>query len=99
MLERMTLLRNDPDDARRLFERARTGDVDAQYALGLSYAEGRGVAIDEARAYFWLSQACDQGDAEANLLRNIVARDMSQDAFDQARRMCDTPDYIRRIEF
>lgn len=99
MLERMTLLRNDPDDARRLFNLARTGDVDAQYALGLSYAEGRGVQIDEARAYFWLSQACDQNDAEARVLRNIVARDMSQHSFEQARRMCDTPGYIQRIEF
>ncbi|BAZ94128.1 hypothetical protein TspCOW1_09200 [Thiohalobacter sp. COW1] len=99
MLERMSLLRNDPDDARRLFERARTGDVDAQYALGLSYAEGRGVAINEAKSYFWLSQACAQGDAEANILRNIVARDMSETDFQQARRLCDTPDYIRRIEF
>lgn len=98
MLERMSLLRNDPDDARRLYEQARTGNVDAQYALGLSYAEGRGVAIDAARAYFWLSQACAQDDAEAQVLRNIVARDMSQDSFEQARRMCDTPDYIQRIE-
>ncbi|MAT66442.1 MAG: hypothetical protein CMN57_12460 [Gammaproteobacteria bacterium] len=94
----MSLLRNDPEAARRLFERARRGDVDAQYALGLSYAEGRGVAIDDARAYFWLSQACAQGDGEARILRNIVARDMSEDAFQQARRMCDTPDYMQHIE-
>lgn len=98
MMTRLSLLRNDPDDARAIFLKARQGDVDAEYGMGLIYAEGRGVPIDNAKAYFWLSQACIQGDAEARLLRNIIARDMTDAEYDQARWMCTQADFIGRIE-
>jgi len=36
------------------------GDMDAQYALGLCYAERRGVTQDLVNAYLWLSLAFAQ---------------------------------------
>ena len=48
------------------------GNADAQYALGLSYAAGRGVPSDDVEAKRWFDQAAigfrraaDQGDMQA----------------------------------
>ena len=45
------------DVARKSFQEAKIkaekGDAAAQFALGLMYAEGRGVPKDEAEAYKW----------------------------------------------
>ncbi len=81
------LLRNDPEAAARLIAEAERGDMDAQYAAGLIYAEGRGVEPDPVQAYFWLSRAIAQGDQDAELLRRHVAKDMSDAEFEQARRL------------
>ena len=71
-LKDLVLLRNDPATVLRAREAAARGEVDAFYALGLIYAEGRGVKVDLAQAHYWLSLAIDQGDKDAELLRNIV---------------------------
>ena len=81
------LLRNDSEAAARLIADAERGDMDAQYAAGLIYAEGRGVEPDPVQAYFWLSRAIEQGDRDAELLRRQVAKDMDDTAFEQARRL------------
>ena len=44
---------------------AEQGYADAQYDLGLMYAEGRGVVEDDAEGVVWLRKAGDQGHAEA----------------------------------
>lgn len=44
---------------------AKQGLAKAQYALGIVYANGRGVRTDHARAVHWYRQAADQGLAEA----------------------------------
>lgn len=41
--------------------------ADAQYALGLLYWNGRGVAVDFPRSAEWLQQAAEMGHAEAQL--------------------------------
>lgn len=64
-LSGLNLLRNDPDKAAELIAQAERGDMDAQYAAGLIYAEGRGVAIDLVQAYYWLTSAIAQGDSDA----------------------------------
>lgn len=54
----------------RLLERARNGDVDAQFDLGKNYETGRiGLQKDLAQAQYWYHKAADQGDpyAEASL--------------------------------
>ena len=81
------LLRNDPEAAARLIAEADRGDMDAQYAAGLIYAEGRGVEPDLVQAYFWLSLAIAQGDQDAEMLRRHVAKDMNDAEFEQARRL------------
>lgn len=86
-LRGLSLLRNDPETAARLIAAAEQGDMDAQYAAGLIYAEGRGVEPDLVQAYFWLSQAIGQGDGDAEKLRRCVAAQMSDAEFEEARRL------------
>ena len=83
----LRLLRNDPAAAAEMLVAAEQGDVDAQYAMGLIYAEGRGFEQDEAKAHYWLSRAVEQGDADAKLLLQIVAFSMTETQFEQAGEM------------
>lgn len=77
-LSELVLLRNDPELLDEVIPLAEEGDANAQYALGLIYAEGRGVKIDLARAYMWLSRAVDQGDIDARDLRHVVVEHMTE---------------------
>lgn len=86
-LSGLNLLRNDPEKAAYLIAEAERGDMDAQYAAGLIYAEGRGVDPDLVQAYFWLTRALEQGDADAEKLRRYVASQMSDDEFARAKRL------------
>lgn len=86
-LKDLILLRNDPGKVAAVREAAARGEVDALYALGLIYAEGRGVAIDLAQAHYWLSLAVEQGDRDAELLRNIVGSQMTDDEYAAAKRL------------
>jgi TPR repeat protein len=86
-LRGLSLLRNDPETAARLIAAAEQGDMDAQYAAGLIYAEGRGVEPDLVQAYFWLTQAIGQGDGDAEKLRRYVAAQMGDAEFEEARRL------------
>lgn len=85
----LSLLRNDPEVAAEMLSAAETGDVDAQYGMGLIYAEGRGVAVDLVKSYYWLSRAIKQGDRDATTLLQVVAVSMSQEQVDQARQLLD----------
>lgn len=51
---------------------ARAGDVQAQYNLGWMYANGRGVARNDATAAFFFQAAAQQGLAVAQRMLNIV---------------------------
>jgi TPR repeat protein len=86
-LKDLILLRNDPSKVARIREAAERGEVDAQYAMGLIYAEGRGVEIDLAQAHFWLSLAIAQGDRDADLLRNIIGSQMTDAEFESAKAL------------
>jgi TPR repeat protein len=86
-LKDLILLRNDPSKVARIREAAERGEMDAQYALGLIYSEGRGVEIDLARAHYWLSLAIAQGDKDADQLRNIIGSRMSDAEFAAAREL------------
>jgi uncharacterized protein len=96
-LKDLVLLRNDPSKVPAILEAAHRGEVDAQYALGLVYAEGRGVAIDLAQAHYWLSLAVRQGDRDAELLRNIVGSQMSDEEYEAALRLRSGPG-LRLVE-
>ena len=86
-LKNLILLRNDPSIIPEIREDAEAGDRDAQYALGLVYAEGRGIPEDPAQALYWLSLAVDQGDRDADLLRKIILSRMTDDEIDAAQRL------------
>ena len=45
--------------------RAEQGDAKAQYNLGVSYDNGRGVPQDDKEAAWWTWLAADQGHAKA----------------------------------
>jgi len=76
LLRQLILLRHDPEVAAALREEAMKGDRDAQYGLGLVYAEGRGVEQDGVEACAWLSVAALSGDPDAEALRDVVMQDM-----------------------
>jgi len=86
-LKDLVLLRNDPAVVERVREAAARGEADAFYALGLIYAEGRGVSVDRAQAHYWLSLAIERGDEDADLLRNIVGSQMSDHEYEAAKRL------------
>lgn len=77
LLSRLILLRHDPELVEELRTEAMKGDTDAQYGLGLVYAEGRGVDQDAVEAYAWLSVAMLQGDPEAEMLRDVVMQSLN----------------------
>ncbi|MCL1925930.1 MAG: sel1 repeat family protein [Syntrophorhabdaceae bacterium] len=52
----------DFDEVKR---KAKKGDVEAQYDLGVMYAEGQGVAQNYAEAMKWVKKAAKKGNAEA----------------------------------
>lgn len=86
-LKDLILLRNDPSKVARIRDAAHRGEVDAQYAMGLICAEGRGVAVDLAQAHFWLTLAIAQGDRDAEILRNIVGSRMNDEEFAEAHEL------------
>ena len=51
----------DSADAKQLIERAKSGDADAQYELGLSYRDGEGVKQSDRKAAKWLLKAHKKG--------------------------------------
>jgi TPR repeat protein len=81
-LSDLVMLRNNPVLVDEVLGQAREGNVDAQYALGLIFAEGRGLAEDLVQSYVWLSLAVMQGDEDAQLLRMIVGERMSAQEFE-----------------
>ena len=46
---------------------AQTGNVRAQYLLGLMFNEGKGVQEDDAEAFHWFRKAALHNNADANL--------------------------------
>lgn len=89
-LRSLSLFCNDPEEAAKILAAAESGDLDAQYGIGLCYAEGRGVKQDEAKSFVWLTLAHEQGDEDALVLRNIVAATMSDKQFEQIDALLET---------
>jgi len=85
-LRELVLWRYDPAHAERVREQAEAGNVHAQYALGLMYAEGRGLPQDEVQAYIWLSHAAEQGDQDAVTLRYVLLSQMDAGQIAAAER-------------
>lgn len=78
-LSKLVLWKNDPEYYREIKLLAQQGNKNAQYALGLIYAEGRGVTQNEIESYYWLTHAKNQDDKDAELLLQIVQQSMTLD--------------------
>lgn len=85
LLSELTLLRKDPEIAAQMLEIACRGDIDAQFGMGLIYAEGRGVDIDTVESYAWLELAVRQGDEDARDLQSVVAMELSDEELVNAK--------------
>jgi TPR repeat protein len=57
--------RSTNDNLQVLRKAAESGDADAQYRLGLKYAEGEGVAKDPSQAAEWYRKAATHGQPNA----------------------------------
>lgn len=86
-LQDRVLFRNDPEFTGDVEQYARTENPHAQYAMGLIYVEGRGVNVDLSVTYAWLTLAVMQGDKAAEVLRNIIGVDLSDDEFQQGKQL------------
>lgn len=86
----LVLWQNNPEHAAQVTELAIEGNRDAQYALGLIYAEGRGVSENHVQAYYWLSRAIEQGDQDAELLRQVVQQSMTFEEIHEADKLLST---------
>ena len=96
LMQRLILLRHDPTLVDELRIAAMQGNADAQYGLGLVYAEGRGVDQDDIEAYAWLSVAIMQGAPEAEDLREVVMQNLTPEQTHQAAERAGH--YITEIE-
>ena len=96
-LAALTLLSNDPAVAAEFLQAASRGNVDAQYGMGLIYAEGRGVEQDVAKSFYWLTRAIEQGDKGAEVLRRVVATGMTAEQHARAELLLheDRPGQIK----
>ncbi len=66
---------------------ARSGSTDAQFNVGIMYAEGRGMTQDFVRGYMWLTIAATTGDPEAVRNRDLIAQKMSQTQIGEAQNL------------
>jgi TPR repeat protein len=55
-----------------LIEKAKQGDVSAQYLLGLMYAKGEGCPSDSVEAAKWYHMAAELGHADAQCSVGLV---------------------------
>ena len=59
----------------RLRQAAARGDANAQFALGVRYASGKGVERDEAEGARWIRRAADQGHVTAQFNLGLMYAD------------------------
>ena len=64
-------------DLLSLKRQAEAGDASAQFALGLRYFEGKGVAKDPAQALVWWRKAAEQGNSDAQYTLGEIYSDPS----------------------
>ncbi len=69
---------------------ARRGFAPAQVNLAMRYAEGRTVERDPVLAYAWLHRATLQGDVQALRRRTRIARELSAEEIERARKLAAT---------
>jgi TPR repeat protein len=66
---------------------AEQGDARAQETLGIRYAAGTGVPVDNVLAYMWLNLAAAQGRSLAPVFRDRTAQQMTREQIGEAQRL------------
>ena len=66
---------------------AEQGFAEAQYSLGVMYAEGRGVQQDFVQAHMWFDLAAASGDSSAGKNMEIIAAKMTRSQIAEAQRL------------
>ena len=66
---------------------AEQGHADAQYQLGLSYANGEGVPEDDVQAYAWLNLASVQGGEDVQQQRTRIRQRMTSVQIAEAQKL------------
>ena len=77
----------DPNSLPSCAAAAEAGVVDAQYCLGMHYANGRDVERDYISAHKWFNLAAMRGSAPARDVRGELAVEMSADQVAEAQRL------------
>ncbi|MBA3016507.1 MAG: hypothetical protein KKD63_04775 [Proteobacteria bacterium] len=83
-------------DISEIREAASQGDADAQYLLGMSYAEGQDISKDEINAYAWSSLAAMQGVEAAAKHRDNIAGNFSIKQLHEAQALAE--EYQAKID-
>ena len=73
-----------PAEAVRWFRLA-AEQGDAQFNLGVRYANGQGVPQDDVSAHMWLHLAAATGQVEARTVRERVAASMTREQIAEAQ--------------
>jgi uncharacterized protein len=66
---------------------ANQGEALAQTKLGIMYDDGEGVPKDKVQAYKWISLAATNGDKSAPMLRDILAKGMTEAQIAKAKKL------------
>jgi TPR repeat protein len=71
---------------RLLMPLAEKGNVDAQYSIGLMYANGQGVDPDKVKAHTWFDLASRKGDKDAAADRDALEGQMTPEQIAAAKQ-------------
>lgn len=76
----------DAEESRRWLTRAaEQNSAQAQYALGMSYSEGRNAPLDYRQAYVWLTRAMLNGDRRARAQLERIAPELTAEQLGEAQ--------------
>jgi TPR repeat protein len=66
---------------------ARQNVKEAQYAVGMLYADGEGVPADLVEAYHWIALAAAGGHADAATFKPVLEKKLTPDQRAKARQI------------
>ena len=81
-------LKQDLKEAAKWYRKAaEQGIADAQFRLGVAYANGEGVLEDTLAAYAWYNIAAANGDDSAKGLKDIITKEMTPEQIAEAQKL------------
>ena len=83
--ERMSIA--EDQDIAQLRQASKDGDADAQFGLGVMYANGEGVLENYVKAYAWWNLAAAQGHKDAIKAKASLRKDMTPEQLAEAQKL------------